>query len=158
MSLWDNVKKFAQPYSDDDYDDYDEDDDYADEYEEPAETPARRSPRRAPAPAPVAEEESDEQDDYGFTPAPAASNAVSAGFGGQVLVRVVGHIEKAESLAVVVKPLRADARSDVHEGDVAGVLYRLRQVLRAVSPRFPAAYRACAPDYIDITSAVKAAV
>ena len=24
MSLWDNVKKFAQPYSDDDYDDYDE--------------------------------------------------------------------------------------------------------------------------------------
>ena len=85
MSLWDNVKKFAQPYSDDDYDDYDEDDDYADEYEEPAETPARRSPRRAPAPAPVAEEESDEQDDYGFTPAPAASNAVSAGFGGQVL-------------------------------------------------------------------------
>ena len=85
MSLWDNVKKFAQPYSDDDYDDYDEDDDYADEYEEPAETPARRSPRRAPAPAPAAEEESDEQDDYGFTPAPAASSAVSAGFGGQVL-------------------------------------------------------------------------
>ena len=85
MSLWDNVKKFAQPYADDDYDDYDEDDDYADEYEEPAETPARRSPRRAPAPAPAAEEEADEQDDYGFTPAPAASAAVSAGFNGQVL-------------------------------------------------------------------------
>ena len=33
MSLWDNVKKFAQPYADDDYDYYDEDDDYADEYE-----------------------------------------------------------------------------------------------------------------------------
>ena len=84
MSLWDNVKKFAQPYADDDYDDYDEDDEYADEYEEPAETPARRAPRRAPAPAPVAEE-SDEQDDYGFTPVPAASTAVSSGFGGQVL-------------------------------------------------------------------------
>ena len=29
MSFWDNVKKFAQPYSDDDYDDYDEEyDDY----------------------------------------------------------------------------------------------------------------------------------
>ena len=84
MSLWDNVKKFAQPYADDDYDDYDEDDNYADEYEEPAETPARRAPRRAPAPAPAAEEE-DEQDDYGFTPAPAASAAVSAGFNGQVL-------------------------------------------------------------------------
>ena len=32
MSLWDNVKKFAQPYSDDDYDDYDEDDDYDDAF------------------------------------------------------------------------------------------------------------------------------
>ena len=82
MSLWDNVKKFAQPYADDDYDDYDEDDDYADEYEEPAETPARRSPRRAPAPAPAAEEEADEQDDYGFTPAPAASAAPSGSAGG----------------------------------------------------------------------------
>ena len=84
MSLWDNVKKFAQPYADDDYDDYDEDDEYADEYEEPAETPARRTPRRAPAPAPAAEEE-DEQDDYGFTPAPAASSAVGSSFNGQVL-------------------------------------------------------------------------
>ena len=24
MSFWDNVKKFAQPYADDEYDDYDE--------------------------------------------------------------------------------------------------------------------------------------
>ena len=87
MSLWDNVKKFAQPYSDDDYDDYDEDDDYGDDYEQPAETPAssRRAPRRAPAPAPV-EEAPEEQDDYGFTPAPAASStSVSSGFTGQVL-------------------------------------------------------------------------
>ena len=84
MSLWDNVKKFAQPYADDDYDDYDEDDEYADEYEETAETPARRAPRRAPAPAPAAEDP-EEQDDYGFTPAPAASAAVSSGFNGQVL-------------------------------------------------------------------------
>ena len=86
MSLWDNVKKFAQPYADDDYDDYDEDDDYADEYEQPAETPARRAPRRAPAPTAV-EDEPDEQEDFGFTPVPAASTgaAVSSGFNGQVL-------------------------------------------------------------------------
>ena len=86
MSLWDNVKKFAQPYADDDYDDYDEEDDYADEYEEPAQAPARRAPRRAPAPAPV-EEEQEEQDEFGFTPAPAASvgTSVSSGFNGQVL-------------------------------------------------------------------------
>ena len=50
MSLWDNVKKFAQPYSDDDYDDYDEDEEY-EEYEEPQQ-PARRS-RRTAAPAPA---------------------------------------------------------------------------------------------------------
>ena len=31
MSIWDNVKKFAQPYSDDEYDDYD---DYDDDYED----------------------------------------------------------------------------------------------------------------------------
>ena len=86
MSFWDNVKKFAQPYADDDYDDYDEDDDYLDNYEEPAETPARREKRRtpAPAPAPVMEEE---EDDFGFAPMPAVSsgNAVSSGFSGQVL-------------------------------------------------------------------------
>ena len=89
MSLWDNVKKFAQPYSDDDYDDYDEDDDYDDYDDRPAEKPApsRRAPRRTPAPAPVEDEEPEEQDDYGFTPAPAASTGtgVSSGFNGQVL-------------------------------------------------------------------------
>ena len=31
MSIWDNVKKFAQPYADDDYDDYD---DEGEEFEE----------------------------------------------------------------------------------------------------------------------------
>ena len=57
MSLWDNVKKFAQPYADDDYDDYDEDEEYLDDYEEPA-APARRSSRRnAPAPAPAAQDD-----------------------------------------------------------------------------------------------------
>ena len=62
MSLWDNVKKFAQPYADDDYDDYGEDDDYLDDYEEPEKpAPARRKPRRAPAPAPAPEEEEEEE-------------------------------------------------------------------------------------------------
>ena len=27
MSFWDNVKKFTQPYGDDDYEDYDDDED-----------------------------------------------------------------------------------------------------------------------------------
>ena len=83
MSLWDNVKKFAQPYTDDDYDDYDEDEDYADDdYEEPEEKPARRSApahrsRQAQkAAAAEPEEEEDDHDDFGFgsiSPAPAAS-------------------------------------------------------------------------------------
>ena len=93
MSFWDNVKKFAQPYADDDYDDYDEDDEYLDEEEEyqaPAPRRATRSAaRRNPAPAPV--EEDLEDDDYSFslTPAassaPAAAPAVSNSFSGRVL-------------------------------------------------------------------------
>ena len=81
MSFWDNVKKFAQPYSDEEYDDYDEDD-YMDDYEEPAQ-PARR---RRPAPAPVAEEE--DEAFTGFSPAPAAAPAAPAaptGFSGHVV-------------------------------------------------------------------------
>ena len=88
MSFWDNVKKFAQPYADDDYDDYDEDE-YVDEYEEeeePVRRPARRSAPAA-APAPVIEEEEEEDDEYGF---PSAMPAVSttapvAGFNGTIL-------------------------------------------------------------------------
>ena len=85
MSFWDNVKKFAQPYADDDYDDYDEEDEYLDDYEEPAEAPARREKRRVSAPAPAVEEE---EEDFGFAPMPAAAPATSvstSGFSGQVL-------------------------------------------------------------------------
>ena len=93
MSFWDNVKKFAQPYADDDYDDYDEDD-YVDEYEEeeaPARRPSRRNaaPAPAPAPAPMMEEE-EEEDEYGFPsamPAMTTSAAPSTGFTGTVLNR-----------------------------------------------------------------------
>ena len=85
MSFWDNVKKFAQPYSDDEYDDYDEDDDYADDYDDTAEAPARRSPRRAPAPA-AAPAPEEEEDDFGFAPISSSpSVAPSTSFNGQVL-------------------------------------------------------------------------
>lgn len=84
MSFWDNVKKLAQPYADDEYDDYDEEDPYLDNYEQPAEQPARRAPRRVPAPAP--EEEPD--DDFGFTPissSTSVSSSSSSALGAQVL-------------------------------------------------------------------------
>ena len=79
MSFWDNVKKFTQPYDDEDYDDYDEE---LDDYEEPS-APAEPAPRtRRPSPfgasssaAPAA------------TAAPAAPAAAPStpSFGGQVL-------------------------------------------------------------------------
>ena len=83
MSFWDNVKKFAQPYADDDYDDYDEEEDFADDYEEPAEAPAPRREKRRAAPAPVMEEE---EDDFGFAPMTVSnSSAPATGFSGQIL-------------------------------------------------------------------------
>ena len=67
MSFWDNVKKFTQPYSDEEYDDYD--DDELEEFEDEAqEAPARPARRTAPA-----------ADSF----APAA--AERPGFSGQVL-------------------------------------------------------------------------
>ena len=75
MSFWDNVKKFAQPYSDDDYDDYDEE---YDDYEETEQEPAPRSGRR-PSPFASAASESD------YEPAPAATATSTSGFSGQVL-------------------------------------------------------------------------
>ena len=97
MSLWDNVKKFAQPYADDDYDDYDEDDYLDDDYDEPVEKPRREKRRAAPAPAPVSmpamEDDEEEEDSFGFSMAPAAnvSAAPATGFSGQVLGRSVGN-------------------------------------------------------------------
>lgn len=95
MSFWDNVKKFAQPYSEDDDYDYDDEDEYEEEeeaYEEPVQKPARRSARRSapqPAPAPV----DDKMDDIAFGGAPvistpstsSANNVTVGGFSGQVL-------------------------------------------------------------------------
>ena len=70
MSFWDNVKKFTQPYADDEYDDYEDD---AEQYEEEvAQKPAPRSRRTSPF-ADAAQES-----------APAASSN-SSSFGGQVL-------------------------------------------------------------------------
>jgi len=75
MSFWDNVKKFAQPYSEEDYDDYEEE---MDEYEEQAQEPAPRARRTSPFASAVPETASDYS-------APAATAPASGNFGGQVL-------------------------------------------------------------------------
>ena len=46
MSFWDNVKKFTQPYADDDYDEY-EDEEGVDGYEEEVESTSRFGRRGA---------------------------------------------------------------------------------------------------------------
>ena len=74
MSFWDNVKKFAQPYADEEYDDYDEDE--MDEFEEETEETA---PRRRTSP--FASEET--ASDFGATPA--ADTTTSTGFSGHVV-------------------------------------------------------------------------
>ena len=51
MTFWDNVKKFAQPMADDEYDDYDEDLDGFEEEAPVAPRPARRDARPEPAAA-----------------------------------------------------------------------------------------------------------
>ena len=80
MSFWDNVKKFAQPYDDEDYDDYD--DEELDEFEDEVEETAPRSARRASAFNTTAS--ADTADEFGAAPvAPAAP--VSTGFSGTVL-------------------------------------------------------------------------
>ena len=81
MSFWDNVKKFAQPYADEDYDDYDEEE--LDEFEEEEVAPAPRERRRTPVfgSAPATES-------VDFTPAAPAAPAATerpSGFGGQIL-------------------------------------------------------------------------
>ena len=70
MSFWDNVKKFAQPYSEEDYDDfYEETDEYEEEVQETAPRGRRTSPFSSAAAAPEA----------------APATAPSAGFSGQVV-------------------------------------------------------------------------
>lgn len=76
MSFWDNVKKFAQPYAEDEYDDDDYDDEVEDYEDEEEQEPAPRARRSADAPA----------SGFGFGSAPAStpSNS-SSGFSGTVL-------------------------------------------------------------------------
>ena len=70
MSIWDNIKKFAQPYSDDDY----EDEEFEDELDDFVEEPRESSRKRRPSPFAATTD-----DDY---TAPAAP---TSGFSGQVL-------------------------------------------------------------------------
>jgi len=79
MSFWDNVKKFAQPYSDDDYEE--EIDEEMESFEEEEAQSAPRGRRTSPF------ESSQASADTGASGASAAASASSAapGFNGQIL-------------------------------------------------------------------------
>ena len=104
MSILDNLKRFVQPYSDDEYDEeYDEE---LDELEEEVQEPAPRG--RRPSPFATA----GETDSYSTT-ATAASTA-SSGFSGQVLNMTTGgkqevvlfHTKNFDSAAKAADELR----------------------------------------------------
>ncbi len=71
MSFWDNVKKFAQPYSDEEYDDYEDMDEMDDEQDT-----APRGRRTSPF-------ASSQDSESGF--GSSAASSASSGFSGQVL-------------------------------------------------------------------------
>ena len=131
MSFLDNLKKFAQPYADDDYDDYDDEEYLDDEYDEPA---PRRAPSRraAPAPAPVEEEE---DDDFGFgmTPAAAPAPSTSGTFSGQVLK--MNHGSRQE--VVLFRPVSFNETSKAADHLRAGkaVVLNLEEVDKAMARR-----------------------
>ena len=71
MSFWDSVKKFTQPYSDEEYDDYDDEAEVFEDDEQAAPRSRRTSPFAAT-----------QNSDSSYTPSTGAS---STGFSGQVL-------------------------------------------------------------------------
>ena len=127
MSFWDNVKKFAQPYSDEDYDDYDE---QMDAFEDDVQEAAPRSGRR---PSPFASTLQEEE--------PAAAPAPSAGFGGQVLNMSSGkqevvlfHAKTLDDAAKAADELRRSRHSEYgkcrQDRDPPGCGFPVRQRIR----------------------------
>ena len=128
MSFWDNVKKFAQPYADEDeYDDYDEElDDYEEEVAEPA--PAPRSGRRMPSfgSAPVAEP-APEFNAPPVNPAP----VVNTGFNGHVL----HNANKQEEVLFNAKAFDDAAKAADELRDRKAIILNMENVDKALTRR-----------------------
>ena len=111
MSFWDNVKKFAQPYSDDEYDDYD---DELDGYEE------EEAPRRSRAAS---------TDSNDAAPAPAAK---SGSFSGQVL-----NINSGRQEVVLFRPTTFNDTSKAADDlrDKKAIIVNMENVDKALARR-----------------------
>ena len=118
MSFWDNVKKFAQPYSDDDYDDYDEE---IDEYEEEMQ-PAARSRRSSPF-------TSTQESESTYT---SAASSVSGSFSGQVLNMSSG---KQEVVLFHAKTFEDAARAADELRHKKAVILNMENVDKALTRR-----------------------
>ena len=126
MSFWDNVKKFTQPYADDDYDEYE--DDEVDGYEE-EETPSRFSRRSA------LDTDNDmsgfDFDDEPEKPAPVAAPSPS-GFNAQVV-----NISSGKQQVVLFRPTSFNDTSKAADDlrNRKAVLLNLENVDKAMSRR-----------------------
>lgn len=133
MSFWDNVKKFAQPYSDDDYND----DDYLDEEdypEEPREEPAPRAGRR-PSPFATATTQ-DSGLSYASTGASAApASSTSSGFSGQVLNMGTGSSGKQEVVLFHAKTFDDAAKASDELRRRKAVILNMENVDKALTRR-----------------------
>lgn len=114
MSFWDNVKKIAQPYADDEYDDYD---DGMDGYEEEA-------PRRSRA--------SDDNAGLGFDAASSNSGAKSGSFSGQVL-----NINSGKQEVVLFRPTTFNDTSKAADDlrDKKAIIVNMENVDKALARR-----------------------
>ena len=116
MSFWDNVKKIAQPYADDEYDDYD---DGMDGYEEEA-------PRRSRSAA------SDESS-FNFDAAPSSTpSAKSGSFSGQVL-----NINSGKQEVVLFRPTTFNDTSKAADDlrDKKAIIVNMENVDKALARR-----------------------
>lgn len=113
MSFWDNVKKFAQPYADDEYDDYD---DGMDGYEEEA-------PRRRAA---------DDNAGFNYESAASAPAAKSGSFSGQVL-----NINNGKQEVVLFRPTAFNDTSKAADDlrDRKAIIVNMENVDKALARR-----------------------
>ena len=116
MSFWDNVKKFTQPYADDEYDDYD---DGMDGYEE-------ETPRRSRSAT------SEESTGFNFDAASSTPSAKSGSFSGQVL-----NINSGKQEVVLFRPTTFNDTSKAADDlrDKKAIIVNMENVDKALARR-----------------------
>ena len=128
MSFWDNVKKFTQPYAEDEYDEYDEEmDEFEDEFEEPAPRARRTNPF-------ASTEASSDFSAPAVTTAEPAVSAPSTGFSGQVL-RTGSTGSKQEVILFHAKTFDDAAKAADELRDRKAIILNMENVDKALTRR-----------------------